>query len=59
MLEAAVPGLSVVSVGFMEVREGAEDWRDYVDRAAPRHDYLVFTEAAEREDPCVAFRNRR
>jgi uncharacterized iron-regulated protein len=58
-LEAALPGISVVSVAFLEVQAQATDWQDYVDRSAPRYDYLVFTEAAEREDPCIAFRRNR
>ncbi len=56
-LAAARPALSVVSVGLIEVREGAEDWRAYAEEegAGPLFDYLWFTARAEREDPCERF----
>lgn len=45
--------LTVVSVGMIELRSGAEDWRDY---AGPdEFDYLWFTAPAPREDPCAGF----
>jgi hypothetical protein len=58
-LEAADPSLSVISVAFREVSGEADTWQAYVDRSRPRHDYVVFTEAVDREDPCIAFRRSR
>ena len=58
-LEAADPSLSVISVAFREVSGEADTWEAYVDRSRPRHDYVVFTEAVDREDPCIAFRRSR
>jgi hypothetical protein len=39
----------------------AEEWRPYAPDAAdgPPFDFLWFTAAAEREDPCVAFLRAR
>ena len=56
-LAAARPDLSIASVGVIEVRDGVEDWAEYVaeEGAGPLFDYLWFTARAEREDPCEAF----
>lgn len=58
-LEAADPSLSVISVAFSEVSAAAEAWDAYIDRSRPRHDFVVFTESVQREDPCIAFRRSR
>lgn len=57
-VETAAPGLSVVSVAFVEVQDGETDWRAYAG-PRPRHDYLWFTAAQPRPDPCIAFRQAR
>jgi uncharacterized iron-regulated protein len=58
-LEAADPSLTVVAVTYREARAAEDDWRAHVDRSRPRYDYVVFTEAVDREDPCIAFRRSR
>ncbi len=52
-LAARAPGAKVVSVGFVEVAAGATP-----DPAAlrGRYDYVWFTPAVEREDPCAGLR---
>ena len=57
-LETASPGLAVVSVAFVEVQAGQDDWQAYAG-PRPRYDYLWFTPAHPREDPCIAFRQSR
>ena len=60
LVERAAPNLQVVTIAFAEVREGAEDWQAYAGGGpSPLYDYLWFTEAAEREAPCIAFRRSR
>lgn len=56
---AAEPDLSVASVALLEQGD-ATDWRDHLGQdAAARFDYAWFFPAAERDDPCAAFRARR
>jgi uncharacterized iron-regulated protein len=59
-LRAARPDLRVATVAMAELGE-AEEWRPYAPDAAdgPPFDFLWFTAAAEREDPCVAFLRAR
>ena len=57
-LETASPGLSVVSVAFVEVEADIEDWQAYAG-SRPLYDFLWFTPAHPREDPCIAFRQSR
>lgn len=60
LVERAAPALQVVALAFVELREGIEDWRAYAGAGpAPLYDYLWFTDPAEREDPCIAFRRSR
>ena len=50
-----------IAIAFMEVREGAETARDYEltgPDGAPLYDFVVFTPAAERGDPCAGLRER-
>jgi len=61
-LAEAAPELSVVSVMMAEVAEGRDDWRAYVTRGAEGGavaDYVWFTAAAPREDPCEAYLRAR
>ncbi len=60
-LTALAPGRTSVSVGIVEVEEGAQRAEDYVAPAAgaePRFDFALFTPRAERPDPCAGFRMR-
>ncbi|SEA19711.1 ChaN family lipoprotein [Rubrimonas cliftonensis] len=57
-LLAAEPGLSIVSLALLE-HGAATDWREHPwADAAARFDYVWFFPAAERDDPCDAFRAR-
>lgn len=56
-LAAAAPDLTVAAVALVEL-DAATDWRAYAGDP-PVYDYLWFTAAAEREDPCVAFLESR
>jgi uncharacterized iron-regulated protein len=48
---------SVLSVGFLEVREGELDPKRYGDDGAPPpHDFVWFTPGWDRGDPCEEFR---
>lgn len=60
-LSAAAPELSVVSLIMAEVADGREDWRDYLPGGpeAASADYVWFTAAAPREDPCEAYLRAR
>ena len=58
-LRARAPGKKVVSVQFLEVEAGKTDPASYVPRAPdgrPAADYIVFTPATSRPDPCDAMR---
>jgi uncharacterized iron-regulated protein len=55
-LATAAPELTVAALALVEVGD-ADDWRAYAEGYDV--DYLWFTAAAEREDPCAAFRERR
>jgi uncharacterized iron-regulated protein len=60
-LRRAAPGRTVVSVGLLEVLPRAPEPRDYAaifgaDRLP--FDYVVFTPAQEREDPCERLREQ-
>ena len=60
-LRARVPGARIASVAFMEVEPGAEDPAAYLPEGTegrPVFDYVVFTPATKREDPCAALRGR-
>ena len=52
-LAAARPGLEILTVGFLEWDEAAD-----ADPAAAPFDFVWLTAPAERQDPCVAFRER-
>jgi len=56
-LAAAAPGLTVAALALVELG-AATDWRAYAGDP-PVYDYLWFTAAAEREDPCAAFLESR
>jgi len=58
-LAAAAPDLSVASLILAEVAEGREDWRDYGPGGRAGADYIWFTAAAPREDPCEAYLRAR
>lgn len=54
-VRARKPDAAVIAVGFTEVKPGAERPGDYFDAATgdePPFDYLWFTPAAARKDPC-------
>jgi uncharacterized iron-regulated protein len=60
-LAARSPGADVISLAFVEVDPDATEPAAYAPESAdgePVHDILVFTPAAEREDPCAAFERR-
>ncbi|REG15468.1 putative iron-regulated protein [Archangium gephyra] len=55
------PGLPVRSLAFLEADPEAREPRDYAPSDSPGglpYDYVWFTPAAEREDPCAAFRQK-
>ena len=52
-LERLAPGASVASVALMEAQPDRLHPGDYAGRANPRFDYLWFTSAAARDDPCA------
>ena len=54
-LRAAEPGATTVSLGQIEVREGAEAFGDYAGEAGPPFDYVWFSPRTVRDDPCAAF----
>lgn len=57
-LRARAPDGKVASIMLVEVEEGQPDPEAYVPRdpaGKPAADYLIFTPAIEREDPCKAF----
>jgi len=58
-LASAAPDLSVASLILAEVAEGREDWRDYGPGGRAGADYIWFTAAAPREDPCEAYLRAR
>lgn len=53
LLAARAPGAKVVSVGFVEVAAGATPDPESL---RGRYDYVWFTPAVEREDPCAGLR---
>jgi uncharacterized iron-regulated protein len=60
-LARRAPGLPVRAVAFVEVSPEGREPGDYVPTDSPGqlpYDYVWFTPAAEREDPCAAFRAR-
>lgn len=60
-LRERVPDLARVAVLLIEVQAGREDALSYVPRdpeGRPAADFVVFTAAAARPDPCVAMRAR-
>ncbi|HSN90070.1 MAG TPA: ChaN family lipoprotein [Anaeromyxobacteraceae bacterium] len=59
-LRRDVPARTVLSVAFLEVSPGDGDPSDYAaayGASALPFDWVVFTPAAEREDPCAALRD--
>ncbi|QRN96898.1 ChaN family lipoprotein [Archangium violaceum] len=55
------PEQPVLAVAFLEVSPEAREPSDYAPTDSPGklpYDYVWFTPAAEREDPCAAFRSR-
>jgi uncharacterized iron-regulated protein len=55
------PGAPVRSLAFLEVSPEAREPRDYAPSDSPGrlpYDYVWFTPASEREDPCAAFRQK-
>lgn len=55
-LAATAGGLSVTTVGIVEVAAGREDPRQYLARTeVGDYDYLWFTPRAARKDPCAGF----
>ena len=60
-VELLAPRRTAISVAFLEVSPGKLEPGDYAsDYDAPRlpFDYVIFTPAAEREDPCLKLRRR-
>ena len=55
-LAARSPERTVVSLGLVEIDEGATRPGDYEDAAAGVHDLVWFTPRASRPDPCRAFK---
>jgi uncharacterized iron-regulated protein len=55
-LERLAPGASVSTVALIETYPDRMHAEDYADGAIPQFDYVWFTSAAEREDPCLQFR---
>lgn len=58
-LEAAAPGLRIVSIAFVEVSPAGKNAADYAEALhAPRlpFDFVVFTPRVDNEDPCEKFR---
>lgn len=58
LLEEDRPGAKLLSVGFIEVQPGATVPNDYARELGAERlpfDVVIFTPAAEREDPCKAF----
>jgi uncharacterized iron-regulated protein len=57
-LNSRAPGRRLVSIGFVEVESGEIAVNDYVPAAAPGlpFDYVWFTSAAKRDDPCEGLR---
>jgi len=58
-LARLAPGLPVRSLAFLEVSSEAREPRDYAPTDSPGglpYDYVWFTPASEREDPCAVFR---
>ncbi|MCK5748776.1 MAG: ChaN family lipoprotein [Oricola sp.] len=60
VLAAREPGRSTVSIGLMEVREGATDFADYLDEGetALPFDYVMFTTQADDTDHCAALKKQ-
>jgi uncharacterized iron-regulated protein len=52
------PGRDVVSVAFVEVREGAGEPSGYAEAGEAAHDFLWFTPRADRPDPCKGLAGR-
>ncbi len=60
-LARLAPGLPVRSLAFLEVSPEAPEPRDYVPSDSPGglpYDYVWFTPASAREDPCAVFREK-
>lgn len=55
-LAARAPALRVLSLGLTEVDPDAKGVEDYAEARPGRFDIVWFTEAAERDDPCRAFK---
>jgi uncharacterized iron-regulated protein len=55
-LRSRFPQRTLVSVGLVEVREGAQTPSAYSDAASGAHDIVWFTPRAVREDPCAGFK---
>lgn len=61
-LSREAPGRSVVSVAFVEVSGSLSEPDDYAKEfavGALPFDYVVFTPATERRDPCLEFKRKR
>lgn len=60
ILKAREPGRSVVSIGLMEVHEGAADFADYLDEGetALPFDFVMFTAKANDIDHCAALKKK-
>lgn len=60
-LETLSPGARVRSMAFIEVLPGKQEPQDYADKFGTQRlpfDYVWFTPAAQREDPCAKLRER-
>lgn len=60
VLAAREPGRSIVSIGLMEVREGATEFGDYLDEGetALPFDFVMFTAQADDTDHCAALKGK-
>ena len=60
-LRLRAPGRKIIAIEFLEVAAGRTDPEAYIERAAdgrPAADYVVFTPAASRPDPCEEMRRQ-
>ena len=55
-LRVADPTAAIVSIGFLEVRPGADAVSDYA--AAGRFDFVWFTPRVDDSDPCAQFKSQ-
>lgn len=60
-LRREAPGLRIVTVGLIEAETGVTRVEDYAAQygtTLPPFDYVIFTPASTREDPCIGLRHR-